>query len=240
MYEKYTYWLDPERFFSLKQELEDQGHTLYETRKTVCLPLSKKIHIGYVAPDTWQNYELCRRQLSWYSVSQYAGMYLVISDTRLEAPDLVPTTVIRKTKFKPPRLPDRKNGHDQELNNQVSYKNAAPEQWGNLDAMDDKQQEKWLRIMGVRGQTYKELFVTHSANHANFIEPVYFTEGTDGAKVPYSIGKTNQICSACLEMFNIIGADFREKLVVPCPGAVLFAGMGVNRYYRVESLKDCA
>jgi hypothetical protein len=55
----------------------------------------------------------------------------------------------------------------------------------------------------------------------------------DFCPVPYSIDKTSQICSACLEYFNIIGANFSKKYLVPCPGAVLFCGMAANRYYEV-------
>ena len=51
--------------------------------------------------------------------------------------------------------------------------------------------------------------------------------------VPYSIDKTSHICSVCLEYFNIIGANFRKKYVVSCPGPVLCAEMGNNRYYEV-------
>jgi hypothetical protein len=51
------------------------------------------------------------------------------------------------------------------------------------------------------------------------------------------IGKTKEVCSACLEFFNIIGGNFRKKFVVPCPGAVLFAGMSVNQYYQVETIQ---
>ncbi|MEJ2522914.1 MAG: hypothetical protein P8080_08555, partial [Gammaproteobacteria bacterium] len=53
--------------------------------------------------------------------------------------------------------------------------------------------------------------------------------------VPYSIGRTGEICSACLEFFNVIGGRFRNKLVVPCPGAVIYAGLPVNRYIEVLS-----
>jgi len=239
MYEKYTYWLSRERFYRLKQALEDQGRSLYETKKTVCLPLAKKVHIGFVPPDIWQSYDLCRRQLSWYTESRYAGMFLVVSDERLDVPDLMPTTVIRKIKFKPPRLPAPRQGHRQALINRPSYIDAAPELWADIDAMDPKLQEKWLKIMGVRGMSYKNLFIYHCANHANFIEPAYYLEDDDGAPVPYAIGKTNQVCSACLEMYNIIGEKFKKKLVVPCPGAALFAGLGVNRYYEVETLNGC-
>lgn len=50
---------------------------------------------------------------------------------------------------------------------------------------------------------------------------------------PLSKRISNGICSACLEFFNIIGSRLVKKLVVPGPGAVLFAGMAPNRYYEV-------
>lgn len=115
---------------------------------------------------------------------------------------------------------------------QESYQQARPDEWEDIHGEDPQLNEKWLRIMGVRGITYEELFVTHCANHANFLEPSYFIVQEDGP-VPYSIDKTTHICSACLEFFNIIGSQFKKKLVVPCPGAVLFAGMAPNRYYEV-------
>ena len=64
-------------------------------------------------------------------------------------------------------------------------------------------------------QSYEELFIKHCANHANFIEPEYYIK--DEEPIPYSIGKTTHICSACLEFFNIIGSKWKKKLVVPCP-----------------------
>lgn len=51
----------------------------------------------------------------------------------------------------------------------------------------------------------------------------------------FSIGPTRQICSACLELFNVIGDEYRRKRVVPCPGAVIYGGMAVNRYIEVET-----
>jgi hypothetical protein len=80
--------------------------------------------------------------------------------------------------------------------------------------------------------SFADLFAWHCANHANFIEPIYYLE-TDQGPAPYSIARTKFVCSACLELFNIIGADWKRKLVVPCPGAALFAGMATNRYYEV-------
>jgi hypothetical protein len=52
--------------------------------------------------------------------------------------------------------------------------------------------------------------------------------------ITFSIDKISYMCSACLGLFNNIGFQFRKELVVPCTGAVLFAGMASNRYYEVD------
>lgn len=58
MYIKYTYWMHEDRFHQVKQSLEDRQVTLKEAAKTVCLPLSPKISIGYVPPGAWTRFEL--------------------------------------------------------------------------------------------------------------------------------------------------------------------------------------
>lgn len=132
--------------------------------------------------------------------------------------------------FSLPKLPDREERL--KLIEQESYQKAKPPEWENIDAEGPELHHQWLKMMGLRGVSYEELFITHCANHANFIEPIYFIVEENGP-VPYSIDKTSHICSACLDFFNIIGTPFRKKIVVPCPGAVLFAGMAANRYYEV-------
>ena len=208
---------------------------LYEGKKAVCTPLSKRIRIGFVPPDAWGRNELCKRPLSWYWASSRVGMILVISSFDLEPYGLLPQIRLRDSKFRPKVLPDE--SVKQKMISGAAYKKAKPRQWEDIDSEDPSVQEKWLKIMGIRGVTYKELFISHCANHANFIDPSYFIY-ENGEKVPYSIGKTNYICSACMELYNIIGADFRKKLVVPCPGGVLFAGLPVNRYIEVETVRN--
>jgi len=204
---------------------------MHEARKAVCVPLSRGIEIGFVPRDGWSKYALCRRQLTWFHPdSPYYGQVLVISSRRIEAIDRSPGVVIRECRFRRPEVPDRTG--QLRLIDRKSYQQARPEAWEDISGEDPEVQERWLKIMGLRGVTYDELFITHCANHANFIEPVYFhREGN--RTVPYSIAKTTHICSACLEFYNIIGSQFQKKLVVPCPGAVLFAGMAPNRYYEV-------
>lgn len=204
---------------------------MHEAGKAICVPLARNIKIGFVPRDGWSKYAICRRQLTWFNPEcRYYGQVLVISSNRIDAIDKVPSVVIRESKFRRPELPDRTG--QLHLIDRDSYHRACPEAWKDIAGEDPEFQERWLKIMGLRGITYDELFITHCANHANFIEPVHFIR-EENRTVPYSIAKTTHICSACLEFFNIIGSQFQKKLVVPCPGAVLFAGMAPNRYYEV-------
>jgi len=204
---------------------------MHEARKAICVPLARSIEIGFVPRDGWERYSLCRRQLSWFNDScPYYGQVLVVSSKRIDEIDREPAVVIRECKFRPAGLPDRSG--QLRLIERDSYRKVRPEAWEDIDGEDPDVQERWLKIMGIRGVSYRELFTTHCANHANFIEPVHFVT-EDGQAVPYSIARTTHVCSACLEFFNILGSRFRKKRVVPCPGAVLFAGMAPNRYYEV-------
>ena len=229
-YLKYIYWVEPDELPIMLEALGDHGIEPYETKRAVCVPLSKKVDVGIVYPSAWQQYELCKRQLSWYQVSGYRGKTLVITTKQFDAWTLKPYFIVRDTKFKPPSLPS----YDEQLKmiKRKSYLDARPETWEKIEDEDSQLHERWLKIMGLRGISYPELFVTHCANHANFIEPIYYIE-QGGEKVPYSIARTSHICSACLEFCGIIGDGLNKKLVVPCPGAVLFAGLAPNRYYEV-------
>lgn len=231
-YRKYAYWTNRGKALELKNELTAQGLAVVEPRKAVCIPLSRRSDIGIVPPDTWKNSELCKRPLSWYWMSPFAGDYLIISATSLEQYGFIRPIVLSNVTFKPPRLPNRTDLI--RLASHSNYINAKPVEWDNLDAEDPSQQDRWLRVMGIRGKTYRELFLTHCANHANFIEPEYFVREGDTI-VPYSIAETREVCSACLEFFNIIGRQYKKKLVVPCPGAVMYAGLPVNKYIAVET-----
>jgi len=194
------------------------------------VPLSKEVEIGFVPSDAWGKYSFCRRPSSWYKASPFAGRILVVSSFDLGDYHFTPETIIRDSDFQPSRLPDGEG--KLKLIEQESYQKAKPAEWENIDAEGPELHNQWLRMMGLMGVSYEELFITHCANHANFIEPAYFI-GEENEQVPYSIDKTSHICSACLEFFNIIGTPFRKKMVVRCPGAVLFAGMVANRYYEV-------
>jgi hypothetical protein len=223
-------------FKSVQKKLEEQNVFPKEAKKAICLPLSPKIPYGFVAPGAWSKFDLCRRQLSWYGTSKFAGQTLLISERPLSEKgiDLLPETIIEKVKFKPENLPKNDFEKLKKLSENKTFQNECPPEFFDMEAMDKGLQERWLKVMGIRGISYEQLFVEQCANHVNFIEPEYYVNTGDQI-TPYSIGKTNKVCSACLQFYNIIGRDFKNKYVVPCPGASLFAGMAVNKYYHVQS-----
>ena len=221
--------MDSERFQHLLAMAAEKRVSVQEAKKAVCIPLSKKIDLGYVPPHAWGTFTLCKRQLSWYGTSPHFGRILVVSSRDLSPWGMREEVRIQNSKFRCRKFPNQ--SEQLALLNRKSYVAAKPDAWDKIDEEEQERNSRWLKIMGIHGKSYQELFITHCANHANFIEPKYFLE--DEGPVPYSLGKTTQLCSACLELFNIIGSEWKKKLVVPCPGAVLFAGMASNRYYEV-------
>lgn len=228
MNQKYVYWLDKKDLDAVCRTLQDQDLRIEVESKVVCAPLAQKVDIGIVPPGTWSNTQICRRQLSWHPVSRHAGQYLLISSKDLAEFELQAQIILRPNPdFKPPALP-QKNDLLQMLQSS-SYLRHKPIAWDDLQSEDPAKLNRWLKSVGIRNIDFQELFIYHCANHANFMDPVYFTR-EQGQIVPYSIAQTKYVCSACLELFNIIGQDFALKRVVPCPGAVIFAGLAVNRY----------
>jgi len=226
-------------FAALDSALKQKGIYVHEAKKAVCVPLARRIEIGFVPKDSWRKYDLCRRQLTWFHPAcRYHGRILVISSRRMEEIAADPDLTICERKFKPPPLPDK--AEQLRVIDRESYRQARPDAWEDISNEDAQFQERWLKIMGVRGITYDELFITHCANHANFIEPAHFITELDQT-VPYSIARTPYICSACLEFFNIIGSPFKKSWWFPVPGLFCLQAWpptGIMRWFNPDNHSD--
>jgi len=80
---------------------------------------------------------------------------------------------------------------------------------------------------------YGFLYLSHSANHANFLSPRFFVRDGEGM-IPYSIDRSAHLCSCCVELFQILGGNYQKKMVAPCPGATIFARLKPDQYLLVE------
>lgn len=231
VYRKYVYWLQPRDYPQVEPLAQAQGLKVRIAKKVVCLPLAPNVEVGVVPAEAWANIKQCSRQITWQAHSDKAGLTLVVSSQPL--PGLTPTaTITARKKFSPPRLPSPEE--QALLVQRPSYTQSRPDVWEQVEPGEAGKHQRWLRMIGIRGVSFEELFLSHRANHANFIEPEFFVSQA-GQKVPYSLGPTAKVCSSCLEFFGIVGGQHKTMLVTPCPGAAIFAGLAPNRYYEVSS-----
>jgi hypothetical protein len=230
-YEKHIYWLAEDQVSELKKYLEARKIKLREAKGIVCTPLDRINKIAVVAPEIWN--ETCSRQGSWYRESEKNGRYLIISAFELEGFERMKEALITESDFvlEAPASEDVKK----ELLNDPLLLKQMPDQWRQVENMEERIYLRWAKRLGSSIQDYRQLYRTHTANHANFINPKLFLKTPDGV-IPYSIDRSAHVCSCCVELFQVLGSEFKKKLVAPCPGAVIFARLKPDRYLLVEKV----
>jgi len=257
-YKKHVYWLAPEEAEQLHGDLKGRGIRVSIAKGVVCTPLDEMNRISIVPAHVWN--ETCARPGSWYRKSGRNGLSLVVSSFDVESIRRRKAAVITRSDFVPPRgatLQEKK-----EMTRESDFESLIPHEWGLVSEREQRIYLRWAARLGSDVKEYsflflthtanhanfinwaarlgsdvKEysfLFLTHTANHANFINPRFFLEH-NGYRVPYSIDVSAHICSCCLELFQVLGSQHRRKLVRPCPGAVIFARLKPNGYLLVES-----
>ena len=233
IYVKHTYWLSKSEEGKLREDLLDRGIKLKSAKGIVCTPLDEINKISSVAPDVWD--DTCSRQGSWYRASDKNGLYLVISSFELEGYEKRKAATITKSDFVPPHSasPDEKKA----MILDPSFDEKVPSAWSQVGDLEKRIYLRWAKRLGSDVTEYDFLFMSHTANHANFIHPRFFIE-KDHQIIPYSIDRSAHLCSCCIELFQVIGSTFREKLVRPCPGACIYARLKPDQYLLVEKPED--
>jgi hypothetical protein len=231
-YVKYTYWLQPDQVADFEKAVKSGGYKLRWGRGVVCAPLDPISHMTVITPTVWN--ETCSRQGSWYRESKRRGQYLVVSSVPVDYGACMPNTIIRRSLFQSSRsaIP----GERAHLLQSKLYLKQVPAEWPHMGAQEKK---RWKAFMArLQMDTDLELLLEiHSANHANFLEPMIYTEEA-GQIIPLSIDYSRFLCSCCLEMYNIIGTGYSKKLVRPCMGAQFFARLEADHFYEVVSFDN--
>ena len=228
-YKKHIYWLTKDEEIQLRAELAHANVQMKSAKGVVCTPLDAVNKISCVAPEVWS--DVCRRQGSWYRHSDKNGLYVVISSFKIEGYKAKKAATITKSDFVPHRLASQ---NDKEaLAKDAEFEKRLPSEWQRVDEKEKRLYLRWANKLGSGINDYNLLYLSHTANHANFMKPRFFVRRTDGI-IPYSIDYSSHLCSSCLELFQIIGSEFERKLVAPCPGATFFARLEPDRYLLVE------
>ena len=228
-YQKHIYWLTRDQVSQLNTSLLNQGIKLKHAKGIVCTPLDVINKITSVAPEVWD--DTCGRQGSWYRTSHKNGLYLIISSFELDDFETKKSAVITESDFvlPEPASPAAKQSFFED----PRLKERMPARWQQVAEMEKRIYLRWAKRLGSSVQDYDQLYLTHTANHANFITPKFFIETSDGI-IPYSIDRSAHLCSCCVELFQVLGSEFKKKLVAPCPGATIFARLKPDRYLLVE------
>ena len=227
-YIKHIYWLPGEKEEGLRVELRNRNKKLKQGKAVVCIGLDEIIEIISVSPEVWAG--TCNRQGSWYRESDKNGLYLIISSYELHGCERYKEATITGSDFLLPRRVTRKE--KEEMVRDADFKSIVPKDWFLVSDLEKRLWTRWARRLGSE-ENWDSLFLTHTACHANFIKPRFFLE-SQGQRIPYSIDRSANLCSCCLELFQVIGTSWHKKLVAPCAGAVLFARLPADRYLLVE------
>jgi len=225
---KYVYWLTEEKEGELRAVLAERGIKLKKGKAVVCPGLDEITKIISVAPEVWRG--TCKRQGSWYRKSARNGLYLIISSFDLEGFEPYREAIITRSDFILPR--PASGDEKQEMVEDEEFRSSVPEEWYIVSDLEKRLWTRWARRLGSEDD-WDTLFLTHTATHANFIKPRFFIQ-KDGHIIPYSIDRSANLCSCCLELFGVIGERWKKKLVSPCAGAVIFSRLEKDRYLLVE------
>ena len=228
-YIKYVYWMTKTEEASLREELAARNIKLKSAKGIVCTPLDEINKISSVAPDVWD--ETCCRQGSWYRTSDKNGLYLIVSSFELKEFRDQKAAIISESNFVPPRLASLKD--KRALFEDSSLKSRIPEEWKHVEDIEKRIYIRWARRLGSDVQDYDFLYLSHTANHANFINPRFFIRDDNGI-IPYSLDRSAHLCSCCVELFQVLGSEYKKKIVAPCPGATIFARLKPDRYLLVK------
>jgi hypothetical protein len=226
---KHIYWLTGEKEGELRAILAERGIKLKKGKAVVCPGLDEITKIISVAPEVWRG--TCQRQGSWYRRSAKNGLYLIISSFDLEGFEPYREAIITRSDFILPRPATREE--KQEMVEDEEFRSSVPDEWYIVSDLEKRLWTRWARRLGSEDE-WDTLFLTHTATHANFIKPRFFIQ-KDGHIIPYSIDRSANLCSCCLELFGVIGERWEKKFVSPCAGAVVFSRLEKDRYLLVES-----
>ena len=226
-YRKWVYWLDPASRKDALDEISQNKKIVHRAKHQACEALYSRREIVLAGPEVWDR--RCQRQGTWYRASEKKGLYLVVSNEPLRDFDLC--GLITMEPFEPPRLAADEDVLDMMTDERAQ--DVLPEGWGLFSPWELQAILAYLNQEGIN-RSVQEIFFYYSANHLNFVFPRFFLEDSRNGPVPYSIQKTPLVCSACAELFGLLGESHPVKYVVPCPG-LKYVSVDSGTYFRVDA-----
>lgn len=234
-YQKYFYWVSPKDIEGVLESVKQQAKKdhIPEPRERPCEALYSYYQVMHVPPAAWS--KQCYRQGSWFRTSQYATLHLIVSNSALEVPQSVKRGTIEVIKVE--NCQNLTKERYLELLKMDTFVKRAPKEWFNFLEKEIPAFQSYLdrRRLGI---SLEELLEMQSANHANFLLPAgenYQRVDYKGESLACSLFSEEYICSACLELFGVIGNQLPKMIIKKCPG-LKYVNLADNEYFLVSIL----
>lgn len=235
-YQKFFYWVSPQDIEPVLEEFKRvlEKDQIPEPRERQCETLYYHSQLMHVPPSIWS--KQCYRQGAWFRTSPYAKDHLIVSNSALDLPQAIRKGVIEIIKLEnPPNLPK-----DQylELLEKKSFIERAPEEWFHFLEREIPTFSSFIERKQL-GLSLDELLECHSANHANFLLPQgqnYGMVAYKGEDVACALFPEEYVCSACLELFGVLGDHLQKLIVKKCPG-LKYVNLERNEYFLIKILE---
>jgi len=209
-YKKLVYWLDPGQRDCLR-DVRQERKRIHTAKHHPCEALYPRRDLVLVEPRAWDL--RCARQGAWYRASRRHGWSLLVANQPLEG--ISPWGVITLEAFSPPRTAT--DADVLELLRDPRAADRLPLAWGDFSPWERQAIHQMLLQEDI-DLSLQAIFCYYTANHLNFVFPRFFVSREGHTTVPYSIQRTALVCSACVELFGVLGEPFALKYLVPCPG----------------------
>lgn len=231
-YQKFFYWSTPEHIDQLlniaKNYLNKQNIPVARERQ--CESLYQSHPTLYVPPEVWS--KNCYRQGSWFRTSEYSENHLLVTNASLSLPNVVKKGLITIIQIK--NYPRLEGNAYLKLLNADEFKSRAPKEWFNFLKREIPVFQNFMKQNQIQ-ISLDELLKMHSANHANFLLPIKkaFRCEYKQELIPCSLFPQKYICSACLELFGILGSHLKKMIVKKCPG-LKYVNLKENEYFFIN------
>lgn len=219
-YRKFFYWINSENIETSLDEIRIQLNldSIPQAKLRQCESLHANNSIMHVLPETWSRN--CVRQGSWFRSSPKRNDHLIVANQSLPflQSSMMGEITLEKFFESPTNCINSQKIH--ELINSSIFKQQAPIEWFHLL---DREIPIFTEFLRKNNQTLTldEFLTYHSANHAYFLQSTNQMDHFivfEGKNIPCSLFETVFTCSACMELFGIIGAHHGSMALKKCPG----------------------
>jgi hypothetical protein len=235
-YQKFFYWVSPKDLGSVLESCKQvlKKDQIPEPRESPCEALYLHSQVMHVPPAVWS--KRCYRQGSWFRTSPYASLHLIVSNSALELPQSIKKGTIEIIEVE--NCPSLTKEKYLDLLKTKEFKKRAPNEWFHFLEKEVPGFTNYIERKQL-GLSLDELLEMHSANHANFVLPegkTYLKIDYKGESLACSLFSEEYICSACLELFGVIGDHLRKKVIKKCPG-LKYVNLDSKEYFLVSMVE---